>query len=271
MLKKIYLDLNAFKQISTHGNKEFTDKVKLIDKGMFAITYSVAHLEELKSSNHYGASTSEHVEKDLSIYDTYADKILKPDPPYAININGKLYMEHILCIDEYAEEAYEVISNTMDRNDTVEAINREFLEKAIEANNPENDSLKILLELRNEIILYLVNLGLIPNKDFDIAMNWKFSDIKEKFYLVETYIELAFQILEMSGMYEDREKIKKKKTIEQIARSWTHDTSHVIYASYCEFFISNDEKLRNKAKAIYKFLEVPTVILDVNEFIDYKF
>jgi len=271
MLKKIYLDLNAFKQISTHDNKEFIDKVRLIDKGKFAITYSVAHLEELKSSNHYGASTSEHIEKDLSVYNTYADKILKPDPFYAININGNLYMEHILCIDEYAEEAYEVISNTIDRNDIVEAINRWILEKAIEANDPENDNLEILQKLRSYIVLHLVNLGLLPSKDFDIAMNWNFSDIKEKFYLVEIYIELASRILETSGMNKDREKIKKKKTIEQIARSWTHDTSHVIYASYCEFFICNDEKLRNKARAIYKFLEVPTVILDLNEFIDYKF
>ncbi|MDX4061684.1 hypothetical protein Q6A90_04820 [Aliarcobacter skirrowii] len=271
MLKKIYLDVNAFKQISTHNNEKFTDKVKDIDKEKFAIVYSVAHLEELKSSTHYGLSTLEHIKKDLLMYNTYADKILRPDPYYDVKINNVQYMQYVQYTEGLAEEFYEDVSKAMYRNDIVENINRKILKETNELNSPENNNFEILQQSKEVIILYLVKLGILSEDLFKLAMNWKFSDIKEKFYIVEIYIELALRILENSGRYEDREKINKKRTLEKIARSWTHDTSHIIYASYCDFFISSDAKLKNKAKAIYELLEVPTIILDVNEFIDYQF
>lgn len=46
-----------------------------------------------------------------------------------------------------------------------------------------------------------------------------------------------------------------------------HDISHIIYASSAEIFVSNDKKLRDKAKAIFKFLSIPTSVMNCEEFI----
>lgn len=40
------------------------------------------------------------------------------------------------------------------------------------------------------------------------------------------------------------------------------DISHVAYASYCHFFITNDERLLNKSRAIYEYLNIQTEVLE---------
>lgn len=41
------------------------------------------------------------------------------------------------------------------------------------------------------------------------------------------------------------------------------DISHVGYASYCHYFITNDERLLNKSKAIYEYLNIQTEVLEI--------
>lgn len=46
-----------------------------------------------------------------------------------------------------------------------------------------------------------------------------------------------------------------------------HDVSHAIYASYADLFVTDDDKLRNSTKAVYKLCGFDLPILDRGEFI----
>ncbi|MGI1796284.1 hypothetical protein [Acinetobacter variabilis] len=41
------------------------------------------------------------------------------------------------------------------------------------------------------------------------------------------------------------------------------DISHVAYASFCDYFITNDERLLNKSRAIYEYLNIHTEVLEI--------
>lgn len=50
-----------------------------------------------------------------------------------------------------------------------------------------------------------------------------------------------------------------------------HDITHMLYGTAADYFISNDDKLINKAKAIYKYTGIKTCCLNKKEFLDFDF
>ncbi|ENW81324.1 hypothetical protein F909_02615 [Acinetobacter sp. ANC 3929] len=80
-----------------------------------------------------------------------------------------------------------------------------------------------------------------------------------KFHKLLFRIDNLVNFLELIGYYPD---VKKN------SRSNMHDISHMIYASKANYFVSNDRKMRYKAKAIYKFLNIDIKVLDKDEFIN---
>lgn len=48
-------------------------------------------------------------------------------------------------------------------------------------------------------------------------------------------------------------------------RSSAHDIEHLIYASQCNYFVTNDANLRQRAIEIYRFLEFPVRVLSLAE------
>lgn len=50
-------------------------------------------------------------------------------------------------------------------------------------------------------------------------------------------------------------------------RSRMHDVSHAIYATAVDVFVIGDAKFRDKAKAVYHYLEVPVTIMSKEEFV----
>jgi hypothetical protein len=100
----------------------------------------------------------------------------------------------------------------------------------------------------------------ISTEDFGQSMDWKFSDIKNRFSVFESYVNLAANLLEKIGYHREKK---------ENSRSRLHDVSHIIYGAYCDVFVSADKKMIKKTKAIYSMLEIPTKVLDLNEFYDY--
>ena len=49
------------------------------------------------------------------------------------------------------------------------------------------------------------------------------------------------------------------------ANSGAYDTEHAIYATYCMYFVTEDEKLRKRLNAIYYFLGIPTKCVTFDE------
>ena len=75
---------------------------------------------------------------------------------------------------------------------------------------------------------------------------------------LQTTIELLSEILQECGYNSD----KRKNAI-----SGVYDTSHIIYATYCNYFVTNDSRLAKRAKAIYYYLGINTNVVSFDEFI----
>lgn len=68
---------------------------------------------------------------------------------------------------------------------------------------------------------------------------------------------IAFELLDVFGFHKD--KFTEKSNY---ARLW--DSIHTYYASYCDYFISNDKNTRQKASVIYSLNNIPTKIVSLN-------
>ncbi|MBD0833337.1 hypothetical protein [Aestuariibaculum sediminum] len=64
-----------------------------------------------------------------------------------------------------------------------------------------------------------------------------------------------FEMLDMVGYWKDKYNEKSN-----YARLW--DASHCHFSSYCDYFISNDKRTRNKAKVVFEIYRIETKVLD---------
>ena len=60
---------------------------------------------------------------------------------------------------------------------------------------------------------------------------------------------------------------KKVKNEKKFVSAQT-DISHVAYASYCDYLITNDERLFDKSKVIYEYLEISTQVINIPRFLN---
>ena len=44
------------------------------------------------------------------------------------------------------------------------------------------------------------------------------------------------------------------------------DLEHIKIATYADYFVTNDKKLLNRAKVIFKFLDIKTKVLNLEDF-----
>jgi hypothetical protein len=63
-----------------------------------------------------------------------------------------------------------------------------------------------------------------------------------------------FELLDLFGYWKDRE-----TSTSNYARLW--DSNHTHFASYCDYFISDDKRTRNKAKVVYGIYGIQTKII----------
>ncbi|WP_104384145.1 hypothetical protein [Sphingobacterium sp. HMA12] len=73
--------------------------------------------------------------------------------------------------------------------------------------------------------------------------------------------------LDMHGFKADKVKVtdKEKNTF----KNTTEDASHSAFASRCEFYITNDDRNYHKTRAVFQKLDINTIVLKPNEFVQY--
>jgi len=74
-------------------------------------------------------------------------------------------------------------------------------------------------------------------------------------------IHAIYSILNLIG-YMPEKKVKNEAKFIASDR----DISHVAYACLCSYFITNDERLLNKSRAIYEYLNIDTEVLEISVF-----
>ena len=76
-----------------------------------------------------------------------------------------------------------------------------------------------------------------------------------------------YVLLDMHGFKADKVKVTEKE--KNTFKNTTEDASHAAFASKCEFYVTSDDKNYHKTKAVYQKLNIHTIVLKPNEFIDY--
>ncbi|MBZ4190447.1 hypothetical protein [Niabella beijingensis] len=70
-------------------------------------------------------------------------------------------------------------------------------------------------------------------------------------------IAAIFELLDMLGYWKDKE-----TNTSNYARLW--DADHCFNASYCDYFVSNDKRTRNKAKVVYRIYKAETKVISTS-------
>ena len=122
------------------------------------------------------------------------------------------------------------------------------------------------VEIKKRDIFYKENIDLaktinnsknvfsvIPEEEIDFKVEYLSSenDIRNAIYNL-------FRILDAYSYYGD----DKEKTV----RSSIYDIEHLIYASCCDYFVTQDKRLRKRAEQIYKKMKLNVKVIDYKEF-----
>lgn len=101
------------------------------------------------------------------------------------------------------------------------------------------------------------NICNINYKGFQLKENC-YSELKDNYSLLECVIEFLHNVLGECGYNRDKE--------QRTAISGIHDVQHSIYATYCNYFISEDKSFSRRTNAIYTYLGIDTKVISISEF-----
>lgn len=276
-MKRIYVDNNIVIDVKNTRNEAIKSAIESLDKSKYKVVYSPAHIEEVAvMTKHYGMTEDVGADK-LSFLAKLTDstELL----PYRIPGLRLLSHDGVFLCKEHPKRCYERVVAGYSENAIAEEqqkdrlLNAENLEEITnvtsqQANNIDTQSEIDLAKPRIHQIL-LDNYKLFREADLFEEylpaeppgcndLNFKYT--RNFFPIHEILMEKIFEYLENRRFYPE----KSEKHITGL-----HDVTHAIYAAYCDIFVTNDRKLREKTKAAYKWLGIETLVLSRQEFVEY--
>jgi hypothetical protein len=248
-MKKLYLDHNIISYLRKNEFQELNKKIDFLKQDN-QIIYSPAHIEEIAVSK---------------LRDHMNDKVIDEELEYLSKLSNNQTLvpttrEKLKLLNESPTICFKRVIEDYSLNDRAEQIEKNVIADANnnglgeprEMNNINPKDIFLNKEYKQYIVQYLVYIGVIGEDDYNKVLNWKFENFKKKFYILESYINLAANLLEKIGYFREKE---------EKSRSRMHDVSHIIYSSHCNIFITSDKKLYMKTKAIFSLLEIKTKVI----------
>lgn len=234
--KTVYFDFNIIDEIE---KKEISNELK--NNLNYIFTYSPIHLEEVfrmeedyrkKRIKTISETTKNHVvlnmDKTLNIY------LEKPEFSYTRVISD-------IGIS-LAYENYRVIK----MKDRDVFFKESFDEKFAKSVNNKSDILSEISNVDLSKLLFFAGCSL-QIEDFK-KENKSYDEILHMIYSL-------FDVLDNIAFWRD----KKEKTF----KSSVYDIEHLIYATFCDFFITADERLSKRAIEIFGFMNLKTKIIHI--------
>lgn len=268
MKKKIYLDYNIISYLRNNTFLELTQAFEILDKKNHMFVFSPAHLEDIAVTEMYADEQSRD-EKAKIAHDEilFLEKLCGKN---AFRPTNKL--QPLDC--NYIESPFDCYKRVIEKynvNKYAENIDKAVLESAHQNSTEDTDpkivnNLDVNLLMNKKIITDNIINSLISERIFLTQaecrkiQEWKFKDFTRKFIYFQTYVNMTANYLEKIGFH--REKVSKY-------RSRLHDVSHIIYAAHTNIFVSDDKKLIAKTNAIYNLIDVPTKVMNKQQFINY--
>ncbi|PWI28899.1 hypothetical protein DI383_14335 [Flavobacteriaceae bacterium LYZ1037] len=248
--KTAYLDNNIFVDIE-QNSLSINNLLKNIDQNITDFFYSASHLQE---ANEMTAKTKSELNNRL---------IKRFQTISSVTNNNYLFQELPSNKVHKLKEKPNVVYNTI--NDVPFA--RNMMKGMMSTVNEEQKA-----EFRKQLNIDPIRINNYSPKEVIEQINSK-SDLMGGFSLVgmiEKAVELhpqskkmglhnrfagIFEMLDMVGYWKD--KFNEKSNY---ARLW--DSSHSHFSSYCDYFICNDKRTRNKAKVVFEIYGIETKVLD---------
>lgn len=265
-MKKIYLDYNIIVRLTNKNEPELDELISLVKSSAHIVVYSPAHIEEIAVSTMRNDYPIEKTNEKLEFLSSLTKNIellpfLRPD----VRIIEELGI--YLC-EENPADCYKRVTDEYKGNDLAESNEKAFLVKALEENQynnnpnemnniaPEKVLLDQIYDLKIKESFFMHLLGRRTKKQIYSLMNEGFAKIQTDFQALETLLSVIFNKLEVIRYYPEKE---------MLFRSRLHDVSHAIYASYCDYFVTEDLKLSKKTKAAYSYANIKTNVIDLKK------
>ncbi|MDO8052354.1 hypothetical protein O3301_28190 [Janthinobacterium sp. SUN211] len=254
-MKKLYLDFNVISYLRSGLHPALTTAFNDAAKAQLVV-FSPAHLEDIAAS---------------AMRDGTAPSITKAEIEFLSKIAGRnalrpVTRDQVDLYDESPQDCYARVVDQYDNNEWAERMEAAVIADAHDKptgspkqmnNIPPVDILGNIVY--RELIARALYAAELISKDEQVeALFWRFDDLKNRFSVLEASVSLAANMLEKMGYY--REARSK-------SRARLHDVSHIIYAAYCDTFVTADEKLAKKAQAIYSLLGISTQVLLDKKFV----
>ena len=279
-LKRVYFDYNIYDSLAK-------DRMHLPENYSqhFKIYVSVAHAEEFFNATDKNDSEEnrEHIEKlrNLLTRDLNNSGVLNPTPTKIINKNEK-FSDALQRVKHYdTRQSIEQNAEKIHESQKTKATSlREQDKSSMDNSNlsfediwKRPEVIKGVGKCREEIDLYnrsavtalikdygWYQANLIARKSrlkpFDLQQNI-FKGKRPNFYQLEFLMEFLQDVLNSCNYNRD-------KTIRTV-NSGVYDTEHAIYATYCDYFVTEDKKLAKRLDAIYYFLGLETRCLSFEQ------
>lgn len=275
-MKYIYFDHNVIIDLKNIRNQSIAETVKQLNRSRYQILISPAHIEEVAALKMHHGNDDDVVNSFLNFLAelTNSNCLL----PFKINQTLQTKKSGIFLSQEHPQVTYTRVTQNYHRNIIAEnhqkekIANGESFEKENNISSKETNN----IDIQNEISMFKPHLHQIIKENYAslkgtelkpyISSNIptceqiNFAFLGEFFPLHEMTIEKIFEFLEARRYFPD-------KSTQFL--SGLHDTTHAIYAAYCDVFVTSDKKLRKKTKATYTWLGINTLILNPSEFIEW--
>ena len=281
---RVYLDYNIYTRLA---DKKFEMPAEYNKHAKIYI--SVAHAEEFHNAQKNDRDNQNAVQlrliKKLLTKDLNNNGVLNPTQTSYIINKQENFSESLKRVREHDtdtfiqksasimystyKEKYENLRNTNKRVLSFSHLPYQDIWKQPEV-IAEVNKFEAEVEVMNQSIYTVLKQAYDPNIAREQARKGRFEpfpltkDIfkgkRPQFKKLEFTMEFLQNVLNMCGYY--------KETTERTVKSGVYDTAHSIYATYCDFFISEDKRLRNRLNAIYYYLGLDTRCISFQEWCD---
>ncbi len=244
----IYLDNNIFIYLE-NGSLSISDIENIVDGRIETIFYSSAHIEETLEIK----GSSEQVREERITKRLHTIKSITKSNYLHQDLNNNVYRKLLhpkVVLDtisevSFAQSAMKGMSSLLSEEQKEQTRDLLGLEtsrlnnyKPQEVIQHLNKKIKSLGEVHS--FLGMLELGISYHPD-------------EKSFGLSNRIAGVFELLDMFGYWKDKHNEKSN-----YARLW--DSSHTFFASFCDYFITDDKRTRNKAKVVYEIYNLKTII-----------
>lgn len=250
---KAYLDYNIFTAIED-GNFSINRIYDKVDKAISEFPFSAAHIQE---ADNITADTDEarniFISKRIQTIKSITNGLyIYQEPPtnkiFWLTEEPENVLETIRHVP-FVKTSMRAFSNLIS-NDQKQAV-RETLGIEIKELNNYSPT-----EVINHLNTKLTNWGtqdtFLELLDKAISFHPNKKDFGQ-----HNNIAGVMELLDMLGYWKD-----KATETSNYARLW--DANHIHFASYCDYLVSDDKRLRNKAKVIYSIYNIKTKIFSSN-------